>query len=91
MNRHIVIGFKKGSSFKRDLGDVAGISDNLKAAKALAVKVTQGKDAKFVSCTIHNCKIPRAKIGAKSVKAVVRTIADVKAAEAKEPKKTKKK
>ncbi len=90
MNRHIVIGFKKGSNYKRDLGDVAGISENLKEAKKLAAKVTQGKDAKFVSCTIHNCKIPRAKIGGKSIKAVVTTIADVKAAEAKEPK-TKKK
>ena len=95
MNRHIVIGFKKGSSYKRDLGDVIDVVENLKVAKKLAADVTQGKDAKYVSCTIHNCKIPRARIGCKSVKAVVTTIKDVKDAEAKAEKvkepKTKKK
>ena len=96
MNRHIIVGFKKGSSQKRDLGEVAGISENLKAAKKLALEATQGKTAKFSYCTIYNCKQPRSKVGKNSVKPVVKTIADVKkteaveAAKAKEPKAKKK-
>lgn len=96
MNRHVIIAFKKDSSYKRDLGEVVGISENLKAAKKLALEATQGKTAKYSYCTIHNCKQPRSKVGNKAVKSRVTTIKDVKkteaaeAAKAKEPKAKKK-
>jgi len=91
MNRHIVIGYKKGQSYKRDLGDFAGVAENLRAAKKIAADATQGKSAKFVYCTIHNCKQPRSKVGVNSTKATVVTIADAKKAEAEKAKKAKKK
>jgi len=96
MNRHTVIGFKKGESYKRDLGEAAGISDNLKAAKELARKAIQDEDSKFEYCTIHNCKKPQAKVGGNSIATVVVMGKDVmakeaKAKKAKEPKTKKKK
>jgi hypothetical protein len=82
MNRHIIIGFKKGASFKSDLGEVVDIAGNLKEAKALASKAMKAKDSKIAYCTIHNGK-PVAKVGGQSLKPVKVTVADAMAKEAK--------
>ena len=79
MNRHIIIGFEKGASYKRDLGDVIGIAGSRKEAKAKALKAMGVKGSKVVYCTVHNGKIPVAKVGGKSEKPVVVTIASAKA------------
>ena len=86
MNRHIIIGFKKGASFKSDLGDVVDVAGNLKEAKAKASKALKAKDSKFEYCTIHNGKKPCAKVGGQSIKPVKVTVADMMAKEAKEAK-----
>jgi len=75
MNRHIIIGFKKGASFKSDLGDVIGIAENLKEAKAQAAKAIKAKDSKVEYCTIVNGKKPCAKVGNRSnVKSSVKVV-----------------
>jgi ABC-type histidine transport system ATPase subunit len=83
MNRHIIIGFKKGASFKTDLGDVIGIAGSRKEAKVKALKAMNVKDSKVVYCTIYNGKVPVAKVGCGAVKPVAVTIADAKVKEAK--------
>ncbi len=82
MNRHIVIGFKKGASYKSDLGEFVDITDNLKKAKELARKAMKAKDSKLVYCTIHNGKKPCAKVGGDSIKPVCVTVADMVKTEA---------
>lgn len=55
MNRHIIIGFKKGASFKSDLGDLLGVAQSKIEAQQDAKKHIK-KDYEY--CMIISAKKP---------------------------------
>lgn len=55
MNRHIILGFKKGSSFKNEAGELVGLASSLPEAIELANKNTGAK--KFAYCGIVQAKM----------------------------------
>ncbi|MCM8526666.1 MAG: hypothetical protein NE327_09135 [Lentisphaeraceae bacterium] len=65
MNRHIIIGFKKGSSFKTDMGELVGLAPSLPEAAKEAKKVT-GEKGDYAYCMIINAKIANKIVGDRS-------------------------